>query len=300
MKTYIVAMSGFAVSALMTVFLALTFLSVGEPVMHPSLACATDTVVSVSGTPSIFNSQYQANNMRCNEATDANETITEKTFDVTDVPVSAVCLHQTSGTCDDVLFVSGNSNNWYGRGSSLDAAHISRDQGNSCYVGCVTITSSPFDSDPSHFKGKIWVQNIKWMPDASNNVAIGNELDGIVHNEFHGELYSTGGLQSGNCYAPDPQDIPCIYMSTTTLKIVQGGTDGRTPVSISWPVDGSGYFRHVVPASTPRETSASAWQTRWRSLDTTKHPAQATSGCSQHSLTATRQRPGARERAQFR
>jgi hypothetical protein len=198
------------------------------------------------------------------------------TLDVPDMPATAIKLpsYSVSGevcgpsvvaggaACTDTVLVAGNSNNWYARGTSLN--NVKRDYVSACDAGeCPTILLSPFDSVPSHFQGKIWVQSLKWMPNSSTQLvnanAINNTINAFIHNEFHGELYTAKddvdplGENTPTDICADAYtvgaDKKCWYAASVFGDVGIGfNANGSVKFNgVTFPTSG-GKYRHVIAA----------------------------------------------------
>ena len=159
----------------------------------PGQAPAAQPSIKVVGTPELYLSHTD---MTC----DASGGMSQ--LDVTDVPVTA--FRREDGT---VVVVSGNQNNHYLEGPSVDQA--SR-------TSCGDLVKTVNDPEPSHFNARRWLFAI--------HATDYQHVLGFVHNEYHGDDHFPD-----KCKVSNRRNFECWYGASTLVVSNDGGLTFDTP-----------------------------------------------------------------------
>lgn len=129
-------------------------------------------------------------------------------IDVTDVPINA--FRREDGS---VVIISGNQNNYYIEGKSINQA---------TRVSCSSLIEIANKEDPKKFQGRRWLFD-------THKAKTGLIL-GFVHNEYHGDDFDIK-----NCKRSSQSNYECWYGSSTLVTSSDGGfsfTDPPSPYNV--------------------------------------------------------------------
>ena len=159
----------------------------------PVQVLAQQPAITLAGAPELYLSHAD---MTC----DTSSSLSQR--DVTDVPVTA--FRRQDGT---VAVISGNQNNFYLEGLSVDQASRTT---------CGDLVTSVNDPDPSHFNARRWLFAI-YAIDYQHVL-------GFVHNEYHGDDH-----YPDDCKISSRRNFECWYGATTLVVSKDGGRTFETP-----------------------------------------------------------------------
>jgi hypothetical protein len=143
--------------------------------------------ISVTGAPELVLSHTD---MNCGRSANGSGR------DVTDVPPSA--FRHKDGS---VVLISGNQNNHYAEGPSLDQVRR---------VSCGSLLKPLNDPDPAKFSARRWLFGV-YAKDYEN-------VFGFVHNEYHGDEFNQDG-----CEKTSARNFECWYAASVIVKSQNGG-----------------------------------------------------------------------------
>lgn len=154
-------------------------------------------LIEVMGPPELY---LSADDMRC---PGVDEDIGARS-DISDIPINA--FRRKDGT---VIVFSGNQNNYYLVGKSVDSARR---------LNCDQLIHPVNDPEPSRYNAR------RWMFGAYGKDY--NLIIGFVHNEYHGDDFSPGA-----CQRSSQANFECWYASTTLVTSTDGGFTFKAPKS---------------------------------------------------------------------